>query len=162
MEEAEIKNISKVWERVYSDDGVTEAPQDQGQSLTAMLREFIDDEAMDAATYTLLAVKTKGTPGEKLLKNLAEDERRHERSLQSEYFLLTGDTWTPRKRYPSAPYLLSALRERFIAEQRGADKYEETAKTVTDEQLRTVLFELARDERRHARELRRLVERMIY
>ncbi|MGM9521051.1 MAG: ferritin family protein [Oscillospiraceae bacterium] len=159
MENFDLENLGKVWERVSPPDS-TGAPE-SAPDTAGWLRNFIDGEAADAAMYTLLALKTKGSSAERVLRRIAADERHHEKRLQTEYFMLTGDTWMPRTRQPSAPYLLAALRERYIEEQKGAENYESAAKKTEEPRLRAMLFELARDERRHALAIRSLVDKFM-
>jgi rubrerythrin len=160
VENYNIENIQQVLERAKS--AAPTPPSGDGASKTAaQLREFIGDEAEDAAMYTLLAIKTKGSPAQQVLNGIAADERQHEKRLQAEYFMLTGDTFSPKVGKPSAPFLLPALRQRYIGETSGAEAYEKAAKETQNASLRALYFELARDERRHARSIRSLIDRLI-
>ena len=158
----DVENLLRVWPRVTGEEpGDMKTLPGPPEDLAARIGELIDDEEADAAMYTLLAMKTRGSRAEGRLRRLASEERAHGRRLQSEYFMLTGDTWTPKKRHPSAPYLLRALRERYIGEMQGAANYETLAQQMQDPRLRTMFFELGRDERRHAGVVREIIESLM-
>lgn len=157
MENYDTENLARVLERICN------PPENhrQSQDNSGRLREFIRQEAASAAMYTLLAIKTKGGPAEAVFKRAAQDERRHEKLLQTEYFLLRGDTCPAAKEQPSAPYLLEAVRRQYIDELNSAAVYEEAAKASPEGRAAAMYKELARDERRHAAAMRALVERLI-
>ena len=157
MENYDTENLSRVLERICS----RPEGRETAQAGSGRLGEFIRQEAASAAMYTLLAIKTRGGPAEAVFKRAAQDERRHEKLLQTEYFLLEGDTYPAAKEEPSAPYLLEAVRRQYIDEKRAAEAYEAAAKASSDGRAAAMYRELARDERRHAAAMRALVERII-
>ena len=158
MEKYDIDNLTQVWLRVSGSGEDTESRETDAAS---RLRRFINCEAAHGAMYTLLAIKTKGGPAEHVFRRAAEDERRHEKLLQTEYFLLKGDTCVPESIQPSAPYPLEAIRRQYIEETRCAQAYEAEAAKASDPRSKTLFSQLARDERRHAAAMRALVERLM-
>ncbi len=157
MESYDLDNLSRVWLRVKGSDQ-KEAP---GDGFLGKLRTYINMEAAHADMYTLLAIKSKGGPAERVFKRAAEDERRHEKLLQTEYFLLSGDTLVPDSIKPSAAYLIEAVRQQYMEELRGAAGYEKEARSAADARTAALFTQLTRDERRHAAAMRALVERLM-
>ena len=160
LDNVDTENLKRVWERVAPE---TPEPEPAWEpDIVVRLRGFIENERDETAMDGLLVLKTRGSRAEKTLRSILEDERRHERRLQSAYFLLIGDTYAPPARHPSAPYLLKALRERYMGETAGAEAYDRAAAETDDESLREALREIAADERRHAGLLRSMIEGIIY
>ncbi len=130
--------------------------------LKRTLEDFIEDEVSDSAYYAALAGKTSQSAARAVFNRLSADERRHSRQLQTAYFLLTGNSYTPRRPAPLPPRsMLEALRQRYAAEISGAKAYADAALRLrdTDEpELRDMLIAFAADEKRHASEIKRLVE----
>ena len=160
LENMDTENLMRVWERVAPEPQEPEPAWEP--DIVVRLRGFIENERDEAAVYGLLALKTRGSRAEKTLRSIAEEEKRHERRLQSAYFLLTGDTYAPPARHPSAPYLLKTLRERYMGETAGAEAYDRAAAEVPDEGIQATLREIAADERRHGALLRSIIETIIY
>ena len=159
MEKYDLENLSRVWKRVYSED--TCKIQETSPDKTKMLASFIASEIMSASMYRLLSLKTRGSRAENILKRIAADEVRHEKRLQAEYFLLRGDTCPRKPAHPSAPSVLKALKDCHAAEEKAAAAYEKAAKDEENGRLRAMFYDLARDERRHAKELRSLIEKFL-
>ena len=94
---AALENFGEVWERVCGKG--SESGGTGGDALGA-LREFIADEACAAAFYAACA--QRGGRFAARLRELERDERAHLRTLQGEYFLLTGEKCLARL-LPPAP-----------------------------------------------------------
>ncbi len=93
-------------------------PEERGDA--QLLCRLIEEANHASSMYALLAVKTRGTPHQRVLRRMAEEERDIERRLQADHYLLTGDTHPVKPWHPSAPYLLKALREQYGLEQERA------------------------------------------
>ncbi len=148
--------IGRVWDRVAN----TSAPSGP-EGLTKALRDFIDRVERARDMYALLALKTKGTALSKELSELAGAEADTGRRLQTEYFLLTGDTCVPGTARASAPYLMGALRDAHAGELENAKAYAALAAAVSEGKLRETLYDLSARERSHAEKLREIVGRMM-
>ena len=93
MVDYDMENLEKVWRRVSPP---AEEPGGGTGGLRERLAGLIRREAAGAAMYTLLAIKSKGGPAERVFKRAAEDERRHNAELErygipSESALIDGD-----------------------------------------------------------------------
>ncbi len=130
--------------------------------LKKILENFIEDESSDSAYYAALAARTASRSARTALDRLSAEERRHARRLQTALFLLAGNSHVPKRPAPTPPRsTLEALRQRYAAESRGAGAYAAAAEQFAGEaggDLRELFLALADDERRHAREIKRLVE----
>ena len=62
----------------------------------------------------------------------------------------------------SAPFHLEALRQRYSAENEGAAAYFSAAERTDNSELKQFFSELAKDEKRHAAEIKRLVESSMW
>ena len=155
MENYDLENLGRVLQRIAP------SAQPEPEPEIPCLRDMIRQKSAQAAMYTLLALKTKGGPVENVFQSTARDERRHEKMLQTEFFLLTGDTCPPCDEQPSAPYLLEAVRKQYIEEVRSAENYERAAKDSPSPRSSALYSQIAADERRHAAAMRALVERLI-
>lgn len=125
----------------------------------SLLQECITCERNDEQTYRLLARRVGGGAG-RTLAAMAADEARHARRLGAAYFLISGVRFRPEGAacLPPEGTYLSALRSRFLAEQRGAGIYRTAAGRTDDPCLRELFTELAEDETAHARLIRDLLE----
>ncbi len=156
----DFENLARVWERVSGDTAEAEKGAAPDPDISG-LRGFIEEEEYTAAFYTLLAVKTRRCPMEREFRRIAAREREHERRLQTEHFLRGGDTYTPYRRAPSAPYLLPALRRAWQGERNAAESYEAAASSATDPALAALYRELASDERDHESCMLALIRELV-
>lgn len=162
MDNIDTENLRRVLERVSPTPESDPEPKPPRPNPAAYLRKFIDRASAAGGLYELLALKTRDATREKILRELARDERRNERRFQAEHFFLTGDTWVSPSRRPSAPYLLRTLRESCIAELGNAEALESAANELPSSALRDMLLDAAVTERRHADLLRTLIEKSLY
>lgn len=126
-----------------------------------LLQEFITHERADGQTYRLLARRAGGGAG-RVLAAIAADESRHAKRLGAAYFLISGVRFAP-EAGPALPpecTYLSALRDRFLSEQRGAERYRTAANRTDDPCLKELFLELGSDEEAHARLILGLLEQM--
>ena len=108
-----------------------------------------------------LARRAQGNSG-RILSTIAADERRHAKRLSTAYFLLSGVRYWPidRKMNPTPAPFAASLRERFMAEQRGAAAYQAAAAETADPCLRQLYEELAGEEDAHAWLIRGILEEL--
>ena len=154
MVDYDMENLEKVWRRVSPP---AEEPGGGTGGLRERLAGLIRREAAGAAMYTLLAIKTKGSPAERAFRRAASDGERHEKQLQAEYFLLTGDTCPVPREEPSAPYLLEAARRQYIEELSLSKEYESLASAAGEEGEGQVFSQLSRQCKRRAASVRALI-----
>lgn len=147
------ENLDRVWKRVT--DGIPEAEPPHDSEL-GRLRQMIAAERYDASVYTLLNIKSRC----RTFKELADSERSHEKRLQTEYLLRTGDTYSPPPRFPSAPYILTAIKRCRENELKSVKLYTDSAETTKDPQLARLFSELADEERGHEKRLHEIIERL--
>lgn len=159
-------NFNRVWERVRA--AKNEGPlQPERLSLNkpaplnvkSVLEGFIENEVSDSGYYFALASRTAQQNAKRVFTQLANDEKRHARQLQTAYFLLTGNSYAAKKPAKTPPRsILEALRQRYSAENEGAAEYIKAAERTENPELKQLFLELAKDEKRHAAEIKGLVE----
>lgn len=146
-------NFNSVWSRVTGASAACAEP-------ASLLERFSANEVYDAAYYSALASKTRSFTARKLFCALSADENSHVRRLRPAYFLLTGQSLAPAAPGVSLPpSLLDAVRIRHGEELSAAAEYDRAADTWPDRDAARLFAELAADERRHAAELKRLLEK---
>lgn len=125
------------------------------------LQRFVDQELADWRCYQSLSRRAQGNSG-RLLSAIAADERRHAKRLSTAYFLLSGVRYWPidRKMNPTPAPFAASLRERFMAEQRGAAAYQAAAAETADPCLRQLYEELSGEEDAHAWLIRGILEEL--
>ena len=126
----------------------------------AVLRRLMDGESVAVAYYRRLACRS-GRNSASQFRQIASDEEQHLRQLQTEYYLLTGDSYNPTKAEPVDQGLLSALRTAYQAEQSDYQAYMRAAESTASTALAALYVDHAADEARHAQQLRRMVERVM-
>ena len=154
----DLEGLERAWRRVRAPETPESAPED---SLRAELARFIRNASAAGAMYGLLAMKTGGSAAEGVFRRLARQELDTEKRLQTEYFLLTGDTWAAPPVRPSAPSVAGAVRSACLAESDNADALEAAALRRPETRSAGLLGELASRERAHAQALRELLGLML-
>ena len=124
------------------------------------LCEMMDNELASEQFYRQLAPKFSKQPAHRLLQ-AAQDEARHLRALQMEYFLLTGDSYSPSAENAEIPGCLSALRSGYHAERTAYDGYMAAAQETASTALAAVFIDNAADEARHAQMLREMIGKAL-
>jgi rubrerythrin len=146
-------DFNSVWSRVTGASGVFAEP-------AGLLRGFAEKEAYDAAYYSALAAAARSYAAKRLFCSLSSDENGHARRLGPVYFLLTGGCLSPAAPAVALPpSLLDAVRLRRGEELSAAEEYDRAADAWPDRDAARLFAELAAAERRHAAELRRLLEK---
>ena len=157
---AGLRNFADVWERVTGASAGTELqrPPEEAERLAALIR----DENRDMAFYGDWAERGSPRCRAQLLR-IQGDERRHLLKLQTEYFLLTGDSCpvSPAAARGSPTGLLSALRDAYDSELQGAAAYEAAAGQTPRDDLKELYRSHAEDERAHAAVLYRLIRQAL-
>ncbi len=127
------------------------------------IRAFLRDELADAQTCRYLARQAPYPEARRVMNRIASDEAAHEKRLQAAHFLITGGTYPVTVVLPPQPRLLwrDRLRERYHEETRAAEAYGGAAEKTRDRCLRRMFEQLARDEYRHAEQLRGLLEKTL-
>lgn len=149
---AALENFGEVWERVC---GKGAESGDTGGDALGALREFIADEACAAAFYAACA--QRGGRFAARLRELERDERAHLRTLQGEYFLLTGEKCLPPGSCPLPRGGLRALRSAYLDELAAAEGYRRAADAPENADLAAIYLRHASDEERHAGILKELI-----
>ncbi len=144
------RTFQRVWQRVAGSAG---APPET-DTLTDLLAECIRAKAAGAAFYAALAKRIRA--GRQQLLGIAAQERTHQKELQVEYFLRTGERCVPTAACPRLGTAAQDLRcvymqELALAEQLGA------AADVAPSPLRQTLTAMAQQDRCHAQTARNLL-----
>lgn len=148
---AALENFGEVWERVCGRG----AESGSGGDALETLREFIADEACAAAFYAACARRCGRFSAR--LRELECDERGHLRTLQGEYFLLTGEKSLPPGSCPLPRGGLQALRSAYLDELSAAEGYRLAAEAPENADLAAIYLRHASDEERHAGILKELI-----
>ena len=150
-----LENFDAVWQRVRGD--APPHPPRQGEAgseapaQAALLKELMDGKCAQARLLTALAPCFGGAARQKLLC-MAEEEKRHFRCLQLEYFLLTGTCHRAGQGSVRFAGRLSGLRLAWQGECAAAERLRTEAGRSTGT-LRAALDEAARADGRHAESL---------
>lgn len=152
-----LRGFEGVWERVGGVSPDTpDAEADTALGEGERLRAFLLSAGNAAALYMGLARRFKGAAP--VLTQLAAEEREHARALALEYYLLTGDSFSPATTEPEIGGLLSALRRAWQAEGRSEQAYLRAASVST---LGALYRAHAANEHRHRAMLRELIGRSM-
>lgn len=153
------KRLERVWQQVRGESAAPVCTKEDREEQT--LAAFLADEDRDRALYGALAARCAGPAG-RTLARLRDDEARHWRALQREFFLLTGNSAPAgRRKAERTAGVLSALRRAALRERQGADAYLRAAGETASPRLGALYRRLAGDEARHARELLALLEKAM-
>ena len=155
-----------VWKRVMTMSAETPEPMARSgreaswEGLRAVqVMELLVDERADACTYETLARRAQGT-ARRCLQQLAQEERRHSRKLETVYYLLTGERPCPdRPKAPCVACLNEELRRRYDAELTGCACYRKVAEHAGS--FRCVFLELAAEEECHGRKIMDLLQQCL-
>ncbi len=154
------RGFADVWQRVTGAvTGVeTQRPREEAERLAA----FIRNENRDMAFYGALAERSSPLCRDHILR-IARDEQGHLLDLQTEYFLLTGDSCpvSPPSQHGSPAGLLSALRGAYDNELQGAAASEAAAGQTPRDDLKELYRRHAEEERAHAVILYRLIRQAL-
>lgn len=150
----QLENFGEVWKRVTS----VSQPEPVWEEAEA-LRDFIGAETRSAAYYAELARRSRSAS--RTLTGLSADERRHAKSLQIEYFLMTGESHVPPPSCPLTDGVAESLRAAHKAELAMAESYAKSACLADAPSLRRLFQSHAEDERRHAETVKCLISRLI-
>lgn len=132
----------------------------RGVGSVPLLQAMIAQELRDMGFYQTLSRRIGGS-GARTFSALAADELRHAKRLSAAHFLISGVRYWPEPRGKVAlGSYLSALRQRFIAEQNGAAAYQAAAADCPDPCLRELFLEIAQEENNHASLIRSVVEQL--
>ncbi|MBQ9967660.1 MAG: ferritin-like domain-containing protein [Oscillospiraceae bacterium] len=148
------KREQAVWQRVM--DLSAQAPAcckiAKTEAVTAeQIMELLCSELSDAATYEALSCRVCGQARQMLLK-LAMEERQHAGKLETVYYLMTGKKPCPdRPKRPCIACTTEELRERYIQEVKGAERYKALAEKAGS--FSKVFRELACEEEHHAQKV---------
>lgn len=124
------------------------------------IRAMMDGELASQRFYEQLAPQFAKQQMMRL-RQTAQEEARHLRALQMEYFLLTGDSYSPCMESLPAQSRLSALRSAYHEEMHTYENYMQAAQETASTALAAVFIANAADEARHAQMLREMIGRAL-
>lgn len=148
------RTFQRVWQRVAGSTGAPAAAPPEADTLTDLLAECIRAKAAGAAFYAALSQRIR--TGRQQLLCIAAQERAHQKELQVEYFLRTGERCVLPVACPRLGTAAQDLRcvytqELVLAEQLGA------AADIAPSPLRETLTAMAQQDRCHAQTVRSLL-----
>lgn len=125
-----------------------------------VLQGFIE-EALAAKRYYLAFSRQAPGWARQALRDTAEDEEAHARTLMAVHYLITCQCYQPASAYERiyVGQLCPALRARYHEEACSAMNYARAAESTADPCLAKLLNELSEDEYRHAERMLVLLER---
>ena len=148
------RTFQRVWQRVAGGTAAPAAAPPEADTLTDLLAECIRAKAAGAAFYTALAkcIRT----GRQQLLGIAAQERAHQKELQVEYFLRTGERCVPPAACPRLGTTAQDLRSVYTQERALAQRLDAAADTAPSP-LRETLAAMAQQDRCHAQTVRNLL-----
>lgn len=163
MDDTSIKNslsgFETVWQRVGAGTqagNAAAASESAAAGEEERLRAFMLSAAGASTLYSSLARRFRGAAP--VLERLAAEERAQLRALTLEYYLLTGDSFTPRVQPVGTDGLLSTLRAAWLAEGRSEQSYLGAAAVSM---LGPLYRAHAENEHRHGETLRQLIAQVL-
>ena len=154
-----LERFRSVWQRVAVPSQPPEtnrmlppAPPPPEEGEQARLHLFLERETELLSLYRALSRRT----GNSAAGRLFSDTQKHLRRLQTEYFLLTGDTLAPPGQKSPAG-VLPLLRRAYLSEGELAEQYE----AVDTSPLRELYQGRAETARSHRETLRRMIARAL-
>lgn len=115
-----LERFGPVWQRVTSPSRPPEPPPSPAGGGQARIRLFLERETELLTLYRALSRRTRNAMAGRLLS----DTQKHLRRLQTEYFLLTGDSFAPPPGREPPPGILPLLRRAYLMEGELAEQYE--------------------------------------
>lgn len=157
-----LSNFEKVWERVSRAPAVGQSGPSAAseESDASLLRRFILDAAAAAESYKALAARTGGSASNKL-RAMALEESRSLGRLQTERFLLAGDTLPLPKRKSGGDGVLSGLRSCYLSEDIMHRAYLAASRRTESEALKALYRENAALSAAHRETLRGIIGRAM-
>ena len=136
-----------------------DAARDELDALQGFLREAISD----AQTYRCLATCAPGQEGRRLMRHLSASATERTRTLQSAYYLITGQTYCVTVVLPPQPKLpwCDRLRARYHEEACGGYNYRRSSEETSDVCLKKLFRDLSAQKYHNAELLRKQLARML-
>lgn len=123
------------------------------------LEEYIESEAYSMALYAELSRRCGGSRSA-MLRAMSEDEGRHLKAMQMEYYLLTGSSCcTGKKNISGDSHEL--LRMAYSGEGLAAGDYAREAEMQRDDALKKIFLAQSEDERRHRANVKKMLGDML-
>ena len=151
----------RVWGRVLPSEGWESESCGCGDDEAERLRGFITARRQSAAVYRTLLSRGGSSRAAQVLRRLLQEAQAQEKRLQREYFLLTGDTFSPRVRVQHEAGFLSGLRRCYGEEQRACDEYRKGAERTENKELSALYRTFAANCERRRDRLRTLIDGMM-
>ena len=162
-----LSRFETVWQRVSGKETQEELPQnpqimatEEKQGPLIRMEQLMNTEASMRQWYGVAAVRAERRSGE-ALRRLAAECGKSLKLLQTEYFLMQGDTWVPRKQTVPAASLLDCLRRIYMEEQNLQEMYWAAANTEETAVLRRLYGELELRCAARMKTLHALVQRVL-
>ncbi len=146
-------SFSAVWSRVT---GSVPAEDE-----LAALRRWSQEAAEAAGSFATLSRRAGDRALRETLRSIGQDEEKQLRRLSALYYLRTGDrlSTSSGEGVPRRP-LLEDLRARYLQALERAETYGRAAEDARED-AKALCRTLSEEERRHARQLKVLVERLL-
>lgn len=159
-----LENFDQVWMRVRGEPAPAarasgSVPEAAGDEVSTLLCQRMDVKCAQAKFYAAAAKQSSPAVGHVLLC-LAEEERRHLRSLQLEYFLRTGRCHRPVPACSRRDSPLQNLRMAWLGEREAAAQFRKDAQSCPTD-MRETLLHIAAEDEAHAARLRALLKSAI-
>lgn len=128
-----------------------------------VLQGFLREELGDAQVYACMAARMPRRETARILRAMAEDEKRHARDLGAAIYLITGKTYCPRVcvEQPDTCDLCALLRSLYHAEACAGYNYARAGEETLDLCLSKLFAAMSEDEYRHAELLMKLLGRKM-
>ena len=181
MIETDYRTCDEIWRRVspslepYPKEYAPQTPagqlaptgdrrmEDAAHSETDALQGFLREAIADAQIYRGLAVSAPGQEGRRLMRHLSANATERTRTLQSAYYLITGQTYCVTVVLPPQPKLpwCDRLRARYHEEACGGYNYRRSSEETSDVCLKKLFRDLSAEKYHNAELLRAQLARML-
>ena len=139
-----------------------EQPKNQDAAPTAQeFSRFLTEEYRSMKTYGILSGKSRNPNIRRTFIRLRDDEQRHLKLLQTEHFLLFGDSKKPQEPNITLRTMPEMLQMLYKAENAASDGYKKAALQTSDPKLRGLFTRLSEEEKKHADIIRTLTAQLL-
>lgn len=152
----DMESFGSVWRRVARSAENTQPPD-----AADIIGNLIDMEYSGTVYYKAMARSTRSRWAKDMFARLYYMEYAHMQRLQTEYFILTGDTKRTSRGNIAISSLLAALRQRYSAEREEMDAYKKASLKIPDKRLAGIMEEMSAEEAGHIRIIFGMIEKLI-
>lgn len=154
----DLDGFDRVWNRVMGDDRCCDECRGNDSK---RLRGFMDSKREAAGVYEHLARHSTSPKNRRIFMTLAREERQHLKMLQSAYFLLTGDSYRPKRPKPVRGGSLSLIRRMYNYETDSAEAFRRACQETKIPNLAGLFKSISADDAKNAQILEKMIRNLM-